>query len=50
MRTVYEYLFFFLYNSINKPKNNILVQFKAVLVILMLELVLIAAFLIYYSY
>ena len=48
IKTVYAYLFFFLYNSINKPKDNIFVQWKAVFVILILELVLISSFIIYW--
>lgn len=43
MKTIkigYAYLFFFLYNTLNK-KGNILIQWKAVFIILILELLLV---------
>jgi hypothetical protein len=43
----YAYLFFFFYNSVNKVKGNILVQFKALLMLVGIELLLISSFFCY---
>ncbi len=43
LRIGYAYLFYFFYNSVNKVKGNILVQFKAVLMVLGLEMILITS-------
>lgn len=48
IKTGYAYLFFFLYNSVNKVKNNFLVQWKAVLMVLILESLLILSIVTYY--
>lgn len=40
IKTGYAYLFFFLYKHINSFKNNILVHFKAVAVLIILEIAL----------
>lgn len=39
LKTGYAYLFFFLYNYLNKFKNNIFIKFKALLLIVILEAV-----------
>jgi hypothetical protein len=44
----YAYLFFFFYNSVNKVKGNILVQFKALLMVAGIEFVIIIAIATYY--
>lgn len=43
IKTGYAYLFFFFYNSVNKVKGNIFVQFKALLMIAVLEMLLLAS-------
>lgn len=41
LKTGYAYLFFFLYNYVNKFKNNILIKPKAIFLIILLEVLLI---------
>lgn len=48
IKTGYAYLFFFFYNHINSFKNNILVQWKAVLMVAMMECFLIISIITYY--
>jgi hypothetical protein len=47
LKTGYEYLFCFFYNSVNKVKGNILVQFKALFMVLGLEILFISSFFCY---
>ena len=48
LKTGYAYLFYFFFNSINKVKGNILVQFKALFMITILGFVLLASIATYY--
>lgn len=49
LKTGYAYLFFFLYNYLNKFKNNILIKFKAILLMIVLEVLLIISVLFQYE-
>jgi hypothetical protein len=48
LKTGYAYLFCFFYNSVNKVKGNILVQFKALFMVAGLEMILIGTLFTYY--
>lgn len=47
IKMVYAYFFYFFYNSINKVKDNFLIKFKAILMILILEVFFIGSIIVY---
>jgi len=47
-KTIYEYLFFFLYNSVNSIRGNIFVKTKAIFLVAVLDLILLCSIYTYY--